>query len=151
MALYSDFTDKTQDQEQETDDKVEDNNTIFNKGSDMFQDGQAIFRDNASVADRFTFDQILKIVRGSKGKTKTIDIAADTREFVDRVVKNSDITNTGTVTLLIESGDVPAPGPGAISLPPEESVTRPEASAEVSVFNQDPDTAGQFTIRVTVD
>lgn len=149
--LYDDFTDKTQDQEQETDEKVEDNNVIFNKGSDMFADGQAIFRDDASVADRFTFDQILKIVRGSRGVTRTFAIAADTRELVERVVANSDITNTGAVELLLESGNVPAPSPGAITIPVDGSVTRPEGESTISVFNQSPETAGEFTARVTID
>ena len=74
-VLYDIFTDKIQDQEQETDEKVEDNNAINDTGSGMLGDGQAIYRNNASMADRFTFDQILKIVRGSHGVTKTIDIA----------------------------------------------------------------------------
>ena len=140
-----------QDQGAETDEKVEDNNAIFATLMSIFLDGQAIYRDNAALHERFVFTHVLKIVRGSQGKTKTIDIAADTREFVDRVVKNSQITNTGAVNLLVESGNVPAPTPTAINLALEESITRPEASAEVSVFNTDPAVAGQFTVRVTVD
>lgn len=150
-TLYDDFTDKTQDQEQETDEKVEDNNIIFNKGSDMFADGQAIFRDDASMADRFTFDQILKIVRGSRGVTRTFAVAADTRQLVERVITNSDITNTGTVELLLMEGDVPAPDPAATTIPVDGSVVRPAGSSTISVFNMSPDTAGEFTARVTID
>lgn len=151
-ALYDDFTDKTQDQEQVTDEKVEENNAINKTGAGMFGDGQAIFRENASMADRFTFEQILKIVRGSHGVTKTVDIAAGAREFFDRVIKNSDIVNTGTVNLTVEEGDVPAPTGAGVTIAPDESTTRPEASKLVTVFNlSDPPAAGQFTIRVMVD
>ena len=149
--LYDEFTDAEQDSKGGTDEKIIANNGINKTVNSMFGDGQAIFRDNAALADRFIFDIVLKIVRGSKGKTKTIDIAADTREFVDRVVKNSEITNTGQVELLVEVGNVEAPTGGAITIPVDGAITRPDEGSEVSVFNQDPDTAGQFTIRVTVD
>jgi len=150
-GLYDDFTDKTQDQEQVTDEKVDENNAIHKTGAGMLGDGQAIWRDNASMADRFTFDQILKIVRGSHGVTKTIDIAPLGREFFDRVIKNSDITNTGNINLTVEEGDVPTPTGGGVVIAPGESTTRPEASKLVTVFNLEATTGGQFTIRVMVD
>lgn len=149
--LYDDFTDKTQDQEQETDEKVEENNVIFKTGMGMMGDGQAIYRDNASMADRFTFEQILSIVRSAHGVTKTIDISPASREFFDRVIKNSDITNTGTVNLIVEEGDVPTPTGLGVTIAPTESTKRPEASKLVTVFNEEPTSAGQFTIRVMID
>lgn len=149
--LYDIFTDKTQDQEQETDEKVVENNAINGTGSGMLGDGQAIYREDASMADRFTFNQILKIVRGSHGVTKTIDIAPESREFFDRVIKNSDIINIGNVNLTVEEGDVPAPTGAGVTIAPGEEITRPEASKLVTVFNEEAISAGQFTIRVMVD
>lgn len=150
-ALYDDFTDKTQDQEQVTDEKVDENNDINKTGAGMLGDGQAIYRNDASMADRFTFDQILSIVRSAHGVTKTIDIAAGAREFFDRVIKNSKITNTGNVDLTVEEGDVPTPTGGGVTISPGGDTTRPEASKLVTVFNEDSTTAGQFTIRVMID
>lgn len=148
---YDEFMDAEQDSKGGTDEKVAANNAINDTLATMFGDGQAIYRDNGAMKDRFTFDTVLQLVRGSKGKTITKDIAADTREFVDRVVKNSEITNTGDVELTLMSGNHPAPDPTAITIPVGEKITRPEASAEISVFNLSPTEAGQFTVRVTVD
>jgi len=149
--LYDEFTDAEQDSKGGTDEKVNANNAINKTLAIINGDGQAIYRNDAALEDRFIFDVVLKIVRGSKGKTVTKDIAADTREFVDRVVKNSEITNTGQVELLLMEGNVPAPDPTAITIPVEGAVTRPEGSAEISVFNTSPTEAGQFTVRITVD
>ena len=110
---YDDFIDAEQDSKGGTDEKVESNNAINETLSDMFGDGQAIYRNDQTMKDRFTFDTVLELVRGSKQTTKTIDIAPDTREFFDRVVKNSDIVNTGAVDLTAQEGDVPAPDPVA--------------------------------------
>ncbi len=149
--LYDDFTDAELDSKGGTDAKINANNTINKTLSQMLGDGQAIYRDDPAMAERFIFDKLHQLVRGSSGKTKTIDIAPASREFFDRVVKNSDITNTGDINLLVESGDVPAPTSAVVSIAPGESAKRPDASSEVTVFNTDPSAAGQFSIRVTVD
>lgn len=150
-ALYDIFTDKTQDQEQETDEKIIENNKINAKLSDFFGDGQAIYRDDPSMADRFTFDQVLKIVRGSKGKTKRIKIAPASREFVDRVVKNSKITNTGQTTLFVDKDNVETQTPAAVQVASESSIPVPGNSKEITIFNNDTENEGEFTVRVTVD
>ncbi len=150
-TLYDDFTDKTQDQEQLTDEKIIENNKINAKINDIFGDGQAIYRDNPSMAERFTFDQVLKIVRGSKGKTKRIQIAPASHEFVDRVVKNSEITNTGQTTLFVDKGNVETQTPAAVELESESSIPVPGNSKEITIFNNDTENAGECTVRVTVD
>jgi len=150
--LYDEFTDAEQDSKGGTDEKIEANNAINETLSGMFADGQAIFRDNQTMKERFTFDVVLKIVRGSQGVTRTFEIAADTRELVERVVLNSEITNTGAVELILMEGDVPAVDPiSAITIPVGEAVTRPEGSAIISMFNQSPTEDGEFTARITID
>ena len=52
-ALYDDFIDKTQDQEDETDEKIIENNRLYKKLIQMFLDGQAIYRYNAALRERF--------------------------------------------------------------------------------------------------
>ncbi|MFQ5334562.1 MAG: hypothetical protein ACE5DN_00650, partial [Flavobacteriales bacterium] len=121
IALYDEFTDAEQDSKGGTDEKINANNAINKTCNIMFGDGQAIYRDNPALKDRFIFDTVLKLVRGSKGKTKTIDIAPSSREFVERVVKNSEIKNTGQVQLLLEVGNVEAPTPSAITIPVDGS------------------------------
>ncbi len=150
-ALYDNFTDKTQDQEEETDEKIIENNRLFRKLMDMFLDGQAIYRSNPVLKERFTFDQVLKIVRGSKGKTKRIKIAPSGKEFVDRVVKNSKITNTGQTTLFVDKDNVETQTPAAVQVAPESSIPVPGNSKEITIFNNDTENEGEFTVRVTVD
>lgn len=150
--LYDNFTDAEQDSKGGTDEKVEANNAINDTLAVMFGDGQAVYRNNQTMKERFTFDIVLELVRGSKGKTLTVEIPADTRKFYDRVVKNSLIVNTGAVDLTAQEGDVPAPDPVAsFVIGVGESTTRPEASSLLSIFNLDPAVAGKFTVRVTVD
>lgn len=151
QELYDDFIDKTQDQGQETDEKIIENNRIYKKLVEMLLDGQAIFRNNAALGERFTFASVLKIVRGSKGKIRTIDLSPASKELVKRVVKNSKITNTGQVNLMLASGDAETPGSEAITIPVDGSVPRPDDNSEVTVFNINPSEKGQFTIRITVD
>ena len=150
-TLYDTFTDAGQDAEEETKEKIDANNGIYDTLIGMFKDGQEIYRKDRPKQERFIFDHVLGIVRGSHGVTKTIDIVPLGREFFNRVVKNSDITNTGTVNLTVEEGDVPAPTGAGVIIAPTESTTRPEASKLVTVFNEEAIAAGQFTIRVMID
>lgn len=150
-ALYDDFTDKTQDQEEETDEKIIENNRLYKKLIQMFLDGQAIFRKKAALKERFTFDRVLKIVRGSKGKTKRIEIAPSSRQFVDRIIKNSKVTNTGQTTLWVAEGNVETQPTGAVQLEPESAIPVPGNNKELTIFNNDTETTGECTVRVTVD
>lgn len=150
--LYDEFTDAEQDSKGGTDEKIEANNAIDATLAGMFGDGQAIYRDNQTMKERFTFDVVLEIVRGSRGVTRTFEVDADTRKLVERVVASSEITNTGGIELVLMEGDVPAVDPiSAITIPVGEAVTRPEGSAIISVFNQSPTEAGEFTARITID
>ena len=151
-TLYDEFMDAEQDSKGGTDEKVNANNAINDTCHAMFGDGQAIYRNEQTMKERFIWDRVLELVRGSRGVTRTFDVAADTRQLVERVITNSDITNTGTVELVLMEGNVPAPDPiSAITIPVGEAVTRPEGSAIISVFNQSPTEAGEFTARVTID
>lgn len=149
--LYDDFADKTQDTEEQTDAKINLTNAIYAKLIDMFEDGQAIFRADKALQNRFIFAQVLKMVRGSKGKTITVTIAANSKEFVDRVVKNSKIENIGGVDLLVDQGNLETPTSAAVPLPVGEGIDVPGGSKAITIFNQDSTTEGKCTVRVTVD
>ena len=150
-AIYDVFTDAEQDQSEETDEKIDENNALYKTLIDMFLDGQAIFREKQATKERFIFDHVLSIVRGSQGKTKTVAVAAASHESVDRVVKNSKIVNTGTVTLWVAEGNVETQPQGAVQVEPESDIPVPNNNKVITIFNNDTETAGECTVRVTVD
>lgn len=150
-ALYDTFTDAEQDQSEETDEKLEENNALYKTLIDFFLDGQAIFREKQATKERFIFDHVLSIVRGSQGKTRTVVVAAASHVSVDRVVKNSKIVNTGTVTLWVAEGKVETQPQEAVQVEPESAIPVPNNSKEITIFNNDIETAGECTVRVTVD
>jgi hypothetical protein len=150
-ALYAQLTDGFQDNAELTDEKVGESNRLHKKLMVMFLDAQAIFRSEAATQERFVFAHVLSIIRGSSGVTKTININPESFEHVKRVVKNSKITNTGTVTLWIEKGIVTSQGATALELLPESDLPVPDNNSELTIFNQDLTVSGQCTVRITID
>lgn len=150
-AIYDEFTDARQDSEEQTTEKINANNGIYNKLIAMFKDGQEIYRTDRAKQERFIFEQVLGIVRGSKGKEKTHTVAPSSRTVIEKVVANSSMQNLGGVTLWVASGDVPTQPPGAIQLDSGTEATRPEGSSTITVFNNDAVTAGSIQVRITVN
>lgn len=147
---YDVFTDATQDQGAETDEKIDENNAIFATLMSIFLDGQAIFRENAPLYDRFVFTSVLKIVRGSQGKTITIDIPPQSFKQQGSVVKNSTIANTGGATLWVASGFVETQPASAVRLDSGTLIDVPENNNQITIFNNDEESLGQCTVRITV-
>ena len=151
QTLLTNFKDKEQDTKQQTHQKIAANNAIYKKLTLMFGDAQAIFRNNPVLKDRFIFTKVLELVRGSKNITKSFDIQNNNRLVINRLVANSEITNTGTVTLWLDSGDQPTQTTTALQLNPGDILPKPLNTNTITLFNPHPTTPGKATARITVD
>lgn len=150
-TIYTSLADGIQDNAELTDEKVSENNTLHAKLMTMFLDGQAIFRHSGAEQERFIFQHVLSIVRGSAGVTKTFDIQPENYVQIKRVVKNSFIVNTGDVPIWVDKGLVETQGPSAIELQPEEQYQNADSSADYTIFNNSTTETAQCTARVMVD
>lgn len=150
-ALYEQFGDALEDAEEQTTEKINANNDLHAITMKMAEDGQKIYRNDRATQERFIYEKVLSIVRGSRGVDKTLAVDPASRLVVERVVLNSAIVNSGSVTLWIAEGDVETQPPGALQLDPGEETVRPENDSTITIFNNDPAAAGEVQVRVTID
>ena len=146
--LFDDFEDANQDSDVETDARLVKMNLLFATLTGMFADGFHVHRNNPALQERFVFAKVLELVRGVSTPIKTFIVEANGKRLIERIVANSKIVNSGAVTLVVEVGVVEMPGPGAVTLNPEDEMPTP--GNVVTVFNQET-TPGQVDARVVID
>lgn len=146
-TLFDQFEDANQDTEEDTDARLIKYNELYEILIAMFADGVHVFRHNAAARSRFIFAKVLELVRGASTPIKTFEVEANGKRKVERVVANSKVTNSGTVTLWVEAGAVETQGPSAVELAPEADMTTPGDT--ITVFNNET-TIGEFEARVVV-
>lgn len=147
-VLFLAFKDKQQDAEEKAQAKIVANNAVYADLIAMMKDGQFIFITNPALHERFVFQQVLHLVRGSANIFRTFILAIGQTRLVKRVVENSKLTNVGDVILVycfdkvVCSADV-----DHLLNPTDEALMG--SHDEVTVTNASGD-VGKFKVRITI-
>jgi hypothetical protein len=87
-----------------TDENIIEFNAIHKAGMRIAEVGKEIFDDNRVIQEEFTFDIILKQIRGASNYQKNFTILANSQTHIPRLLKNSFFINLGKVPLEYKEG-----------------------------------------------
>ncbi|HDY87667.1 MAG TPA: hypothetical protein ENH82_06050 [bacterium] len=148
-TIYDQFTDAEQDAEEQTSQKVNANNAIHDKLMGMFLDGQEIYRKDRAKEERFIFDQVLEVVKGAKGATRTFNIPPLSSITIERVVAHSNFSNIGTIPLIFCPGTDPCLPETGTTVDPDISAVIPTNHRTITVTNTNETEQGACTVKIT--
>jgi hypothetical protein len=81
--------------------KIDTNNTVYKSTIKMCEDGKTIFADNPDIKKYFTYNQLIKIVRGRDNNIRLINIGANDAIKIDNFITFTKIQNIGITQLKV--------------------------------------------------
>ncbi|HLG35976.1 MAG TPA: hypothetical protein VI757_13935 [Bacteroidia bacterium] len=145
--LYLLFKGAEQTSSEKRNEKINANNTFHKKITLLCEDGQKYYRTDPAKRERFTFSRVLELVSGSGTETITVDIAPSATVSFDKVIANSPIINSGTVSFIVCQGTAACNPATSPVVSPGDQLTNTFGPV-LSLTNQSATLPAKATIRI---